>query len=157
MYSVVLISAVQQVDSVIHIHVYSFSYSFTLWFIIEYHPPLLWDSNLFLFFVIHPQLTSLCNCFLNVWLFFPPHKIPNYCGKTVYFTKKKKKRHSFPVYLPRVLCWHLLSPVLVPQRMDYSQQRMTNNLRILEPFEWGHFRNLPEACSWPGSFSRMMY
>ena len=31
-YNVVLISAVQQSDSVIHIYIYSFSYCFPLWF-----------------------------------------------------------------------------------------------------------------------------
>ena len=72
-----------------------------------YHPTLLF----------YETQTSFCNpssvhvtlqLFPKCLAFLPPHKIPNYCGKTVYFTLKKKKGTAFLfIYLEFCvdICW----------------------------------------------------
>ena len=54
----VLLSAVQQSDSVIHIYIQSFSYSFSLWFIIRccIEFPVLYSKTLFF---VYPKYTGL--------------------------------------------------------------------------------------------------
>ena len=72
-----------------------------------YHPTLLfYETQTSSFFVIHPQFTSLCNCFLNVWLFFPLIRYLITVGKPCTSLLKKGTAFLF-IYLEFCvdICW----------------------------------------------------
>lgn len=144
-------------------------WQFVTWFLVFFWMLAFWGSgkNIHLTLLFHETQTSSIFCdpssvpvtlqLIPKCLAFPPLiRDLITVGKQYASLKKKKQRHSFSVYLPRALCLYLLSPVVGTSVMDCLQQMVTNNLWVLEPFGWGHFRNLPKTSGWPGPFSRMV-
>lgn len=104
-----------------------------------------WVSDLFCF----PwSIPSSCHFAVASQMFgsFPSQEKPNYCGKTVCFTlkKKKKKRPTFLfIYLDRALCLCLLSPVV-----GTSVNGLLTTDGDQQPFgSWSHLDKDPlETC-----------
>lgn len=74
-----------------------------------------WDSNLFYFLW---SILSSCHFTVDSQMFgfSPSHKRPNYCGKTVCFTKKKKNKGTAFLFIYLELCVYICwAQLLVPQ------------------------------------------